>query len=85
MRDRTVDVSSSSTALQKSFRERDTMRDEGRGKFKRRLNEMFSGPSLYLYYFNYTKKEQNVLISGNKRLEVLSVEDEGMTESKTLL
>lgn len=46
---------------------------------------MFSGPSLYLYYFNYTKKEQNVLISGNKRLKVLSVEDEGMTESKTLL
>jgi len=42
---------------------------------------MFSGPRLYLYYFNYTKKEQNVLISGNKRL---LVEDEGMTESQTL-
>lgn len=53
MRHRTVDVSSSSTALRWSFREGE--RDRGRGKFKSCLNEVFSGPSLYLYYFNYTR------------------------------
>lgn len=65
MRERTVDVSSSSTALQRSFQERHHKR--WRRKFKSCLNEMFSGPNLYLYYFNYTKKDQNVLISGNKK------------------
>lgn len=57
-RHRMVDVSSSSTSLRGlAERERDTVRDGGRGKFKSCLNEVFSGPSLYLYYFNYTKKE----------------------------